>query len=105
MLKVDLYVALAFLTSSRLGSFDDTENAGTDAFGNPLDDAAFARSIPPLEDHDHALTLVDFPFLKLHAFAVPAAELAFVRLLVELPATGPVGFAPLIHFAHKQVYS
>jgi hypothetical protein len=63
-------------------------DARVQALGDPLDDAALARSVAPLEDHDHLETAALDRLLQLDELDLEPCQLLVVDLLRELLLVG-----------------
>jgi len=80
MLDVPLEVPLGALALGRLGERRDPGDAGVEMLGDPLDGAALARRVPPLEDDDHPGALGPHPLLEPHQLRLQTQQFLLVRL-------------------------
>jgi hypothetical protein len=87
--NVALKVPLAALAFGRRAECHHAADAGVEAFGDALDDAAFARRVTPFEDHHDAQALLDHPVLQLDELELQPHQ--FVD--VALPPGGLAGGA------------
>ena len=81
---VALEVPLGLLALGRGGERDGADDAGVEALGDALDDAALAGAVAALEDDDDLLAVVDDPVLEADELGLEAQELAEVDPPVEL---------------------
>ena len=73
-------IPLSLLALGRRAQGHDAADARVQALGNPLDDAAFAGRVAPLEDDDDFDALVLDPFLELDQLDLQLGQLRFVGL-------------------------
>ncbi len=85
VLDVPLEVPLGALALGRRGQCGDPGDARVQILRHPLDRAALAGRVAPLEDHHQPGTLGPHPLLELHQLVLEPEQFALVRLPRQPP--------------------